>query len=53
MVTGALIFVVGFVPLYASGITIGTLEGASSFFVIGIFVFLVGFLIRKVVRSFK
>ena len=53
MIAGALIFAFGFLPIYFSGITISTLEGAASFFAVGILVFLIGFLIRKVKKAFK
>jgi hypothetical protein len=53
MILGVLIFAFGFGPLYFSGITIATLEGAASFFVVGIFVFLIGLLIRRVRKVFK
>jgi hypothetical protein len=53
MIAGVLIFAFGFLPLYFSGVTISTLEGAASFFAVGILVFLVGHLIRKVKKAFE
>jgi hypothetical protein len=53
MAVGVLICALGLVPLYASGITIGTLEGAASILAIGIFVFLVGIFIRRVTRALR
>jgi hypothetical protein len=53
MVIGTFVITLGFVPIYFNGITIVTLEGAASLFAVGIFVFLVGLLIRKATRVFS
>jgi hypothetical protein len=53
MVIGVLIGVLGFIPLYAYGITIFTLESAASVIAIGLLVFLIGLLIRRATKVFK
>jgi hypothetical protein len=53
MVTGVLIGILGFIPLYAYGITIFTLESAASVIAIGLLVFLIGLLIRRATKVFK
>lgn len=50
---GALICALGFVPLYTGGITISTLEGAASFVAIGVFVFLIGIVVRRISKALK
>ena len=53
MLVGVLICSVGFVPLYMNGVTLDTLLGAASFIAIGMFVFLIGLLLRKLTRAFR
>ena len=53
IVTGILVVVIGFVPLYFGGVKIDTLETAASFAAVGILIFLVGVLMRRARRVIK
>jgi hypothetical protein len=52
IIGGAVIFLIGLLPPIVAGLTVGTLESAASFFVIGILVLLIGMMIRKLQKSF-
>ncbi|MGA2199998.1 MAG: hypothetical protein ABSG45_08685 [Nitrososphaerales archaeon] len=53
IIVGALIILIGFVPLIASGLKIAALEGAVSLFAIGLLVLLIGLLIRKLQKALE
>jgi hypothetical protein len=49
---GVSIALLGFAPLAASGVDVGPLENAASFFAIGILLLLVGLMLRKLRKMF-
>jgi hypothetical protein len=53
MIAGVLVIALGFVPLLFGHFTFSSLESAGSFFAIGILIFIVGWLLRKIRRSFE
>lgn len=53
MVVGILLVALGFAPLVLGNISIGTLESAAAFFTVGIFIFLVGFALRRFRKAFE
>ncbi len=53
MVIGVLVILVGFLPIYFSGLTIGTLESAASFFAVGLLILLVGIMLRTLRKTFQ
>ena len=48
---GVLICLVGVIPPYYSGLTIGALESAASFIAVGILILLLGVMLRKLQRA--
>jgi len=53
MLVGVLICSVGFLPIYVNGVTLETLQGMASFLAIGVFVFLIGLLLRRLAKTFR
>jgi hypothetical protein len=53
IVVGALIILIGFVPLIASGLKLATLEGAASLFATGLLVLFVGLMLRRLQKAFE
>lgn len=53
MILGVIIIVLGFLPIYFSGINIGTLEGATSLFFVGLLIFLIGLGLRRLRKVFE
>lgn len=53
MVVGILLVALGFAPLVLGNISIETLESAAAFFTVGIFIFLVGFALRRFRKAFE
>ncbi len=53
IVVGALIILIGFVPLIASGLKMTALEGAASLFAIGLLVLFVGLLLRRLQKALE
>jgi len=53
MIPGMLLIALGFVPLAFGHLNFDTLETAGSFFAVGVLVFLIGLMLRKVAKSMQ
>lgn len=53
MIVGVLICAAGMIPLYFGGITLDTLEGMASLVAVGLLVFLVGVVVRRITKSIQ
>jgi hypothetical protein len=53
MLAGLLVMGLGFVPIFLAHITFGSLESAASFFAVGLLLFLIGFLLRRLRKSLE
>jgi VIT1/CCC1 family predicted Fe2+/Mn2+ transporter len=53
MLAGLLVMGLGFVPIFLAHITFESLESAASFFAVGLLLFLIGFLLRRLSKSLE
>lgn len=52
LVLGIVIMLVGLIPPAALGVTIGSVESAASLIAVGLLVFLLGMLLRRLQKAF-